>query len=226
MHLRKPSPSSIIAGLALFFALGDTALASRYLITSTSEIKPSVLKKLKGSAGPQGETGAAGATGVQGPAGAQGPGGTQGPAGARGLTGAQGLEGTRGPQGEPGSAGTLSPLTTVESSTASYEYSAKAETYVAVAIAFCPSGQKVVSGGEFNFLFPYATLYEKSNTGTSWGVVAFASQAETVAKGGVAAIAYCSKEGEAVSASALTPNRAQVSDELVTRLKAKLANKH
>jgi hypothetical protein len=214
MHLRKPSPSSLVAGLALFFALGGTALASRYLITSTSEIKPSVLKKLKGN------------TGLQGPAGAQGAAGAQGPAGARGLTGAQGLEGPRGPQGEPGSAGTLSPLTTVESSTASYEYSAKAETYVAVAIAFCPSGQKVVSGGEFNYLFPNATLYAKSKTGTSWGVVAFASQAETVAKGGVAAIAYCSKEGEAVTASALTPNTAQVSEELVTQLKAKLANRH
>ena len=42
MHLRKPSPAGVIAGLALFFALGGTALAtSHYLITSTSQIKPS-----------------------------------------------------------------------------------------------------------------------------------------------------------------------------------------
>jgi hypothetical protein len=73
MHLRKPSLTAIIAGLALFIALGGSAAAARhYLVTSTSQIKPSVLKKLKGNAGAQGaagQTGAAGATGPQGPAG-------------------------------------------------------------------------------------------------------------------------------------------------------------
>ena len=73
MHLRKPSPASVIAVLALFFAMGGTALAAHhYLITSTSQIKPSVLTKLKGNAGKngaQGPAGAAGAAGAQGPAG-------------------------------------------------------------------------------------------------------------------------------------------------------------
>jgi hypothetical protein len=59
--------------LALFFALGGTAIgAKHYLITSTSQIKPSVLKALQGKRGPQGPAGtngANGANGAQGPAG-------------------------------------------------------------------------------------------------------------------------------------------------------------
>ena len=47
MNLRRPSPSAAIATLALFFALGGTAIAARhYLVTSTSQIKPSVLSAL------------------------------------------------------------------------------------------------------------------------------------------------------------------------------------
>jgi len=47
MNLRRPSPTSIVASLALFVALGGSAVAaSHYIITSTSQIKPSVLSKL------------------------------------------------------------------------------------------------------------------------------------------------------------------------------------
>jgi hypothetical protein len=80
---RRPSAATIIALLALFFALGGSAVAARhYLITSTSQIKPTVLKALRGTAGrvgPQGLQGPQGAQGAQGPAGAQG---SAGPAGA------------------------------------------------------------------------------------------------------------------------------------------------
>ena len=42
MHIRKPSPGTAIALLALFFAMGGTAIAAHhYLITKTSQIKPS-----------------------------------------------------------------------------------------------------------------------------------------------------------------------------------------
>jgi hypothetical protein len=52
MHPRKPSPGSIVASVALFFALSDTAIAAHhYLITSTSQIRPSVLRKLRGNTG-------------------------------------------------------------------------------------------------------------------------------------------------------------------------------
>ena len=80
MHLRKPSPATVVALFALFFALGGTAVAAKhYLITSTRQIEPSVLRQLHGSNGARGSTGP---QGLQGP---QGSGGAQGPAGAPGA---------------------------------------------------------------------------------------------------------------------------------------------
>jgi hypothetical protein len=74
--LRKPSPAMIVACLALFIALTGTGVAaSHYIITSTKQIKPSVLAQLKGARGPQGPPGA---RGPQGPAGAPGAAGTNG----------------------------------------------------------------------------------------------------------------------------------------------------
>ncbi len=67
-HLVKAVRGNLVAWLALFVALGGTSLAaSHFVITSTKQIKPSVLKKLKGNRG---------ATGLQGPAGAKGATGT------------------------------------------------------------------------------------------------------------------------------------------------------
>jgi hypothetical protein len=49
MRARTPSPATMIALIALFFALGGSALAaSHYLISSTSQIKPSVLRAIRG----------------------------------------------------------------------------------------------------------------------------------------------------------------------------------
>jgi hypothetical protein len=63
--------SNVAATLALFLALGGTAVAARhYLITSTSQVKPSVLSQLRGRSGPAGP---AGPGGPQGPAGPAGP---------------------------------------------------------------------------------------------------------------------------------------------------------
>lgn len=70
MRSRKPSPTLVIAVLALFIALGGSAVAAKhYLVTSTRQIKPSVLRTLKGKVGPQGPSGA---PGTQGPAGSPG----------------------------------------------------------------------------------------------------------------------------------------------------------
>ena len=74
---RRPSPAMVVACVALFVASTGTSIAaSHYLITSTAQIKPSVLTKLKGAQGPQG---AAGAAGTQGSQGATGPTGATGP---------------------------------------------------------------------------------------------------------------------------------------------------
>ena len=84
------SPSTWIAALALFVALGGTAIAAQhYLITSTKQIKPSVLHQLR----------SAGSKGIAGPKGATGATGETGPRGPKGETGAEGPKGERGPEG-------------------------------------------------------------------------------------------------------------------------------
>ena len=105
MRFRRPSAASIIAVTALFFALGGTAVASHFLITSTSQIRPSVLKKLRGGTGPAGPTGPAGVTGVTGATGPTGTTGPAGPSGSAGKEGPSGKEGARGPEGKEGKEG-------------------------------------------------------------------------------------------------------------------------
>ena len=70
--MRRPiSPATVIACIALVFSMAGTGLAARrYLITRTSQIKPSVLKHLRGKRGPAGVQGADGARGPAGAAGA------------------------------------------------------------------------------------------------------------------------------------------------------------
>jgi hypothetical protein len=65
--LKRLSPATAIACVALFFSMtGAGFAADHYLITSTSQIKPSVLSKLKGKAGPAGPAGTAGVAGADG----------------------------------------------------------------------------------------------------------------------------------------------------------------
>jgi hypothetical protein len=91
-----------VAWLALFVALTGTSMAaSHYVVTSTKQIKPSVLKKLHGN---RGAAGAKGLEGAQGPTGSQGPTGPQG-ASITGKTGATGAKGLEGPQGTTGPSG-------------------------------------------------------------------------------------------------------------------------
>jgi Collagen triple helix repeat (20 copies) len=95
------TPSTIIATFALVFAMsGGAYAANKYLITSTKQISPKVLKSLKGASG---KAGANGANGTTGPA---GPGGPAGPTGPGGLQGPQGVQGEKGVPGEKGKNGT------------------------------------------------------------------------------------------------------------------------
>jgi hypothetical protein len=82
--LRKHlSYANIVATLALLFAMSGSALAAKhYLINSTKQINPKVLKSL---------------TGKTGKPGAAGPSGSQGPAGSPGLSGPEGPKGNPGP---------------------------------------------------------------------------------------------------------------------------------
>jgi hypothetical protein len=100
LHLRRPTPSVVIAVIALVMALGGSAVAaSRYIITSTSQIKPSVLRSLRAGNGATSSTAIAG---PQAPAGATGAQGPVGAAGAQGVPGPTGPAGVQGPQGVPG----------------------------------------------------------------------------------------------------------------------------
>lgn len=132
----KVSPSLVISVIALIVALSGTAVASTYIITKSSQIKPSVRKALKGQKGADGDDGARGA---------QGPAGTPGPTGATG------------PAGAPGAPGLLS-VTAVDGPEQTYQPG----QYGAAPIAQCPAGFTVVGtgfNGPFNAVGGFVKKY-------------------------------------------------------------------
>jgi hypothetical protein len=107
---RRLTYTNVAVTVALFFALsGGAYAAKRYLITSTQQISPKVLKALHGAGGAPGATGAPGAAGAAGSQGPQGPPGTPGGPGKEGPGGPSGKNGENGKDGSPWTAGGVLP---------------------------------------------------------------------------------------------------------------------
>jgi hypothetical protein len=127
---KRMTYANVVMTLALVFAMtGGAYAAKKYLITSTKQISPSVLKSLVGKAGPAGTQGPAGPQGVAGSSGAkgetgaagkegaqgkEGPVGATGPGGTTGAKGATGPAGPKGVTGEPWTAGGTLPSGSTE----------------------------------------------------------------------------------------------------------------
>jgi hypothetical protein len=128
----------IVACLALFVALGGTAIAAgHYLITSPSQIAPSVLKQLHGERGPQGLPGPSAPSEVFVFEGTQGEPGLRGPQGFQGERGDPGPQGKEGKEGKPGA--TSVKVRRVEVTTEPGQWG--------VGRAYCEPGEVATGGG-------------------------------------------------------------------------------
>lgn len=88
---KRVTYANVALTLALVFLMSGGALAAgHYLITSTKQINPKVLKALKGASGANGRNGDTGAQGPQGPQGAKGEAGAIGAPGGEGKAGSNG----------------------------------------------------------------------------------------------------------------------------------------
>ena len=92
----RVSYANVVATLAILFSMTGAAVAAKhYLISSTSQINPKVLKAIEGH-----HTGTPGAAGTQGVVGPAGPAGPQGAPGNEGPPGVAGPTGNEGPPGQ------------------------------------------------------------------------------------------------------------------------------
>ena len=134
--------ANVAMTLALVFAMsGGAYAAGKYLITSTKQISPKVLKSLVGKTGPAGKNGANGTNGVNGAPGEKGASGAQGSQGPQGLEGKEGKAGEPGKEGKAGANGTTGftetlPPEKTETGTWSYGLSTAAGTAVMIPISF------------------------------------------------------------------------------------------
>jgi hypothetical protein len=86
---RRLSYANVTSTMALLLATSGAAVAANhYVINSTKQINPKVLRRLRGARGATGARGLPGPPGPRGATGAQGPQGAQGPAGSQGAAGA------------------------------------------------------------------------------------------------------------------------------------------
>ncbi len=105
---KRVTYANVMMTLALVFAMSGGAYAAKhYLITSTKQISPKVLKQLKGH---NGKNGLNGLNGKDGAAGAPGAQGLQGIQGLKGDPGEKGLKGDPGEKGSDGVSVTGTPI--------------------------------------------------------------------------------------------------------------------
>ena len=148
---------------------GGAYAASHYLITSTKQISPKVLKSLTGKAGPAGPAGPAGAAGAgtAGAAGPQGPAGTNGSNGVKGETGKEGPEGKQGEKGDPGESGFTETLPAGKTETGTWNISATKESYATTSISFAIPLAHALGENEVHYVDEAGAEEAKFNTTTS-----------------------------------------------------------
>lgn len=162
--------ANVAATLALVFAMSGGALAAKhYLVNSTSQINPKVLKKLKGRTGKTGATGKAGLAGA---------------VGNQGKDGASGKEGPRGPSaafaakaesvGFPAGAGAAEEVAAVDLKPGNYTFVGTVMPHnesAAATEAECVLLEQPAGGGETNvFDETLTTLEAKGKAGARHGL--------------------------------------------------------
>ena len=173
---RRINYANITATVALFFAMSGGALAAkRYLLNSTKQINPKVLRALKGKAGPTG------------------------PAGVNGGNGSPGVQGKEGPAGKEGKPGPtiLGAITIVRSPEV---FVPKGQ--IKAAVAECPKGSRAISGGYEYFIDqtekPPNTVKSEATAGRKGWFVEAGNPLGNTESLFEEAVAYCAKEGEAI----------------------------
>ncbi len=195
---RRFSYANVVATLALVFAMSGGALAAgHYLINSTKQIKPSVLKQLAGKTGPGGPAGPAGLAGKEGSAGKQGPAGPIGPQGVPGPVNLGPLKEYYGKPGEPEEV-------KVERN------KVKVTAWEAISVVGCPAGQDAISGGAY-VDGEGASVLEQANEGIEyegkryWVAYSLFATEPKGEEAGVQASAFCASSGSAVQATRFLP---------------------